>query len=89
MQEYYLNAPSETDWERLENLTDDEVDLSDIPPIEPAFWENAPKVKSKTQKQVLLPIDADVLAWFKAQGKEYQTQINRILRNHMEAHPPR
>lgn len=66
-------------------MPDDEIDLSDIPPIEPAFWENAPKVK-KPQKQVLLPIDADVLAWFKTQGKEYQTQINRILRNHMEAH---
>ncbi|ENU79117.1 hypothetical protein F975_03087 [Acinetobacter sp. ANC 3789] len=24
-------------------------------------------------------VDADVLAWFKAQGKAYQTRMNKIL----------
>jgi uncharacterized protein (DUF4415 family) len=30
-----------------------------------------------------LAIDADVLAWFKAQGKGYQTRMNEILRDAM------
>jgi uncharacterized protein (DUF4415 family) len=32
------------------------------------------------KKQVTLRLDADVLAWFKKQGRGYQTRINRALR---------
>nr|WP_240906115.1 BrnA antitoxin family protein [Thiorhodococcus mannitoliphagus] len=30
-------------------------------------------------------MDADVVAWFRAQGKGYQTRINAILRREMLA----
>jgi len=30
--------------------------------------------------------DADVLAWFKAQGRGYQTRMNAVLRSYYEAH---
>ncbi len=43
-----------------------------------------PATKAKTQ--VTLPIDSDVLEWFKSQGRGYQTQINQLLRAYMEAH---
>jgi uncharacterized protein (DUF4415 family) len=33
-----------------------------------------------------LRVDADVLAWFRAQGKGYQTQINLLLRAYMDEH---
>jgi uncharacterized protein (DUF4415 family) len=33
-------------------------------------------------------LDADVLAWFKAQGRGYQSRINRLLRLYMESHKP-
>jgi len=32
---------------------------------------------------VTLRLDADVLAWFKKQGRGYQTRINRTLRKAM------
>ena len=32
------------------------------------------------KKPVTLRLDADVIAWFKAQGRGYQTRINRALR---------
>ncbi len=35
------------------------------------------------KKPVTLRLDADVLAWFKKQGRGYQTRINRALRNVM------
>jgi len=31
-------------------------------------------------------LDADVLAWFRAQGPRYQTYINQVLRREAEAH---
>ena len=34
---------------------------------------------------VSLRVDADVLAWFKAQGRGYQTRINTVLRAFKEA----
>lgn len=34
-------------------------------------------------------LDGDVLDWFKAQGRGYQTRINRLLRLYMEAHKQR
>jgi uncharacterized protein (DUF4415 family) len=34
---------------------------------------------------VTLRIDRDVLEWFKAQGKGYQTNINQLLRAYMKA----
>jgi uncharacterized protein (DUF4415 family) len=40
-------------------------------------------VKAKTS--VSLRIDADVLEWFKAQGRGYQTRINLILRAFKDA----
>src|SRR5215472_11587275 len=36
------------------------------------------------KKPVTLRLDADVLAWFKKDGKRYQTRINGALRRVME-----
>jgi len=35
------------------------------------------------KKPVTLRLDADVIAWFKAKGRGYQTRINRALREVM------
>lgn len=36
------------------------------------------------KKPVTLRLDADVLAWFKKQGRGYQTRINKALRKVVE-----
>ena len=36
------------------------------------------------KKPVTLRLDADVLAWFKKDGRRYQTRINKALRKVME-----
>ena len=36
------------------------------------------------KKPVTLRLDADVLAWFKKDGRRYQTRINAALRKVME-----
>jgi uncharacterized protein (DUF4415 family) len=33
-----------------------------------------------------LRVDADVLAWFKAQGTPYQQRMNEVLREYMLRH---
>jgi hypothetical protein len=39
-----LKKKSETDWDRIDRMTDDEIDTSDIPPLTDAFYEHARKV---------------------------------------------
>ena len=34
----------------------------------------------------MLPVDPDVVAWFKAQGQDYQLLINTVLKDYVEAH---
>ena len=46
----------------------------------------APNGVKRSMKQLTsLRLDPDVLAWFKAQGKGYQTRMNAVLRAYMKA----
>jgi uncharacterized protein (DUF4415 family) len=38
------------------------------------------------KQPVSLRVDADVLAWFRARGKKYQTYVNEVLRREMQSH---
>jgi uncharacterized protein (DUF4415 family) len=83
---------SQTDWEHVDALDDADIDLSDVPEIPPEMFARSvvrEGLKPAPRKsQVTLRIDGDVLAWFKKQGRGYQTRINALLRAYMEAHKP-
>jgi len=75
--------------QRLKNLDEikgKEIDYSDIPELDEAFWENAVIEHPEKKKPVTLRLDADVLEWFRSLGKGYQTRINSVLRSFYEAH---
>ena len=78
--------PSETNWARVEAMTDEEIDTSDIPPLGDAFFANAKLRTPRGKVPLVLSVDADVMEWFKAQGEEYQNLINAALRIYAEAH---
>ena len=67
-------------------MSDSEVDLSDVPELDKSFFSRAQVRMPKRKKAVSLRLDADVLDWFRHQGKGYQTKINAILRAYVEAH---
>jgi uncharacterized protein (DUF4415 family) len=68
-------------------MKDEDIDLSDIPEI--TDWSRAVvgKFYRPIKKSLTIRVDKDVLAWLKADGKGYQTRINRLLREAMERHP--
>jgi len=70
--------------EALAAVPDNEIDTSDI--AERRDWSKAEigKFYRPTKQQVTLRIDADVLAWFKAQGGKYQSALNAALRDYVE-----
>jgi uncharacterized protein (DUF4415 family) len=70
-------------------MHDSDIDYSDIPPLDKGFLKKATTAWPPVKKQLTIRIDADVLEWLRAQGKGYQTRINRILRVVMESQPTR
>jgi len=74
---------------RLDRIADADIDYSDIPPLGKAFFKKATVAWPPAKKQLSIRLDADVLDWLKAQGRGYQTRINRILRAAMEGQPRR
>ena len=73
----------ETELQRLAARPDEDIDLSDLPELDEAFFREAdwrPPIK----KPITIRLDADVLEWFRNQGPGYQTRINRLLRRFME-----
>ncbi len=76
---------SKSDLKRLDSMTDEDIDYSDIPETNEAFWENAKVVLPKHKRQITLRIDDDVIDWFRSEGKGYQTKINAILRSYVDA----
>jgi uncharacterized protein (DUF4415 family) len=84
-----------TDLTRLDEMGDEEIDFADLPEVPADLFAKAivkRGLKPRTKEQLTIRIDSDVLAWFKQQGRGYQTKINTLLRAYMEAHqskPPR
>ena len=70
----------------LEALPDDRIDTTDAPEI--LDWSDARRgvFYRPVKQQITLRLDADIIAWFKAQargGRGYQTDINGALREHV------
>jgi uncharacterized protein (DUF4415 family) len=68
----------------LAALRDEKIDLTDLPEV--LDWSGAVvgKYYRPLKKSLTIRLDADVLAWLKAQGSGYQTRINMLLRAAME-----
>ena len=56
--------------------------------VDKDFWESARVVMpdSRPKQHTGIRLDADVLDWFKKQGKGWQTRINAVLRSYYENH---
>ena len=71
---------------QIEAIPDKEIDYTDIPETDAAFWEKAELRMPQPKKGVYLRLDQDLLDWLKRQGPGYQTRINAILRSYMQTH---
>jgi uncharacterized protein (DUF4415 family) len=89
MKKKHTSQKSQTDWDRVDKLRDNDIDFSDTPEVTPEMFakavlrEGLKPVVRKTQ--ITLRIDEDVLTWFKNQGRGYQTRINSLLKAYKEA----
>ena len=81
-----LTAKQAAELKALQVMSDDKIDYSDTPPAKPEEWRDAVvgKFYRPIKQQLTLRIDADVVDWFKKQGRGYQTRINELLRDAMK-----
>ena len=62
-------------------------DAPEGPNLGKDFWKDAKVVYPESPKeQVTVRLDTDILDWFKAHGRGYQTRMNAVLRSYYEAH---
>jgi uncharacterized protein (DUF4415 family) len=80
-----LNSTSRTNWAALESRSEENIDYSDIPPLTDEFFERATLRIPANQAQDLVQLDPDVKQWFQAQGEQYKTLINNVLRQYIES----
>ena len=81
---------SRTDWKRIDRLSDADIaqaiknDPGTFAPGEE--WIRRTGVLRPTQPKQRLTVrfDADMVNWFKRQGRGYQTRMNAILRAYFE-----
>ena len=90
MKKKHISHKSQTDRDRVDKLSDKDIDFSDIPELTPEMFAKAVLRKGlkpvARKAQVTLRIDDDVLTWFRKQGRGYQTRINSLLKAYKEAY---
>lgn len=80
-----LKKTLKTDLEKLKTMNDEDIDYSDIPPIDPEWaqsveWEI---MQPQKRKGVFIMLDQEVIEYFQEPGKGYQTRINAFLRHYV------
>lgn len=79
-----------TDWDRLDKLTDEDIERSiandpDWDGLRDIDWSKVEWVLPEPKAAISIRLDTDVLAFFKAGGAGYQSRINAVLRSYMKA----
>jgi uncharacterized protein (DUF4415 family) len=79
----------QTDWARLDAMTDEDIeramrddpDWQDFTDID---WSKAVMVIPDKKKAISIRLDPDIVDFFQATGKGYQTRINAVLRHFVD-----
>jgi uncharacterized protein (DUF4415 family) len=82
------DGEDKTDWARVEALTDEEIlesmkDDPDWAEFIDVDWSKATIVYPVTKSAISIRLDDEVIDFFKAGGKGYQSRINAVLRHFM------
>ncbi|MEQ1837636.1 MAG: BrnT family toxin [Candidatus Nitrotoga sp.] len=85
MSKSILKKQSKTDWVKVDAAKDNRLNYAEIPEQGAAFFKSAVLRMPEPKSTVTMRMDKDVLEWFKAQGKGYQTRINVLLRAYMDS----
>ncbi len=81
-----------SDWARVDAMSDREIEEAakadpDAAPILDKEWFRTAKLVLPERKvPISLRMDREVVEWFKAQGRRYQSRMNAVLKAYVQAH---
>ena len=84
--------PGKTDWARVDAMSDREIEKAakadpDAAPILDKNWfKQATVVLPERKVPISLRMDREVVEWFKAHGRRYQSRMNAVLKAYVQAH---
>lgn len=86
IQKLVAERRDKTDWARVDALTDAEIEraMRDDPNWRDFIdidWSKAEIVVPQKKKAISIRLDEDIVDFFQASGKGYQTRINAVLRH--------
>lgn len=84
----WSRPPGRTNWAKVDALTDEDIARAVASDPDAAAvdldWSKAKVYYPKGKLPVSLRVDADVFAFFKSNGRGYQTRMNAVLRSYVE-----
>ncbi len=84
------STKGKTNWAKLKAMPDAAIRFTkDAPRTSPDDWAAAVAHRGLPlpvrKQQIALRVDAEVLAWFRAQGSGWQTRMNEVLKAYRRA----
>ncbi len=76
---------NKTDWTRLKNMSENEIDYSDIQETNYEFWNNAEIILPHKKVEIKLQIDEDIANWIIQFGDKSNLAVNNLLRSYFIA----
>ena len=81
-----MSNTSETDWSRIDAMTDDEIDTSDIPPLTDEFFRKAKlRMPRSPLTTIAVYVDAETFTQFRSNGEAADQYMAAVLQTYAEA----
>ena len=75
---------TKSDLKRLDATKDQDIDYADILPLDDSFFDKQTVTIPPPKEQLTIRFDRDIIAWFREQGRGYQTRMNAVLRAYVD-----
>lgn len=77
---------TKTNWKALDQMSDKDIDYSDIPPLDENFFQHAKLIIPERKQSLTIRYDKEVVDYFKnVIGRGYQTQMNSVLKAYVRS----
>lgn len=83
-EKFSVDMSPEEQHRKLVEMTDEEIDYSDIPPLDEEFWKNVKTEPSQKKEGIYIRLSPRTLEWFRGQGRGYQAMIDSVLTSYVE-----
>jgi uncharacterized protein (DUF4415 family) len=75
-----MKNSNKTNFERLKNMADEDIDYSDIEATDKNFWKDAEVFFPHKKIEVKFEIDEDIALWLSQFGNSSNIAVNNLLR---------